>query len=34
MILSEFLSRQKHDNSNSYEIMPILFNMQNVLQIR
>ena len=32
MTLSYFLSRQKHDNSNPYEIIPISFNMQNVLQ--
>ena len=31
MVLSDFLSRQKHDNSNPLEIIPILFNMQNVL---
>ena len=34
MILSDFLSRQKHDNGNLHEIIPILFNMQNVLQTR
>ena len=34
MILSDFLSRQKHDDSNPHEIIPILFNMQNVLQTR
>ena len=32
MILSDFLSRQKQDNSNPYGIMPISFNKQNVLQ--
>ena len=32
MILSDFLSRQKHDNSNPHEIIPILFNMQGTLQ--
>ena len=26
MILSDFLSRQKHDDSNPLEIIPILFN--------
>ena len=31
MILSDFLSRQKHDNRNPYEIISISFNMQNVL---
>ena len=34
MILSDFLSRQKHDNSNPQEIIPILFNMQGILQPR
>ena len=34
MIASDFLSRQKHDGSNPYEIIPISFNMQHVLQIR
>ena len=34
MILSDFLSRQKQDKSNSHEIIPILFNMQNILQSR
>ena len=28
------LSRQKHDDSNPNEIIPILFNMQNVLHSR
>ena len=31
MILSDFLSRQKHDDSNLHKIIPILFNMQNLL---
>ena len=31
MILSDFLSRQKHDNSSPHEIIPISFIMQNVL---
>ena len=31
MILSDFLSRQNHDNSNPLEIIPILFNMHNLL---
>ena len=30
MILSDFLSREKHDNSNPHEIIPISFNMQNI----
>ena len=34
MILSDYLSRQKHDDSNPNEIIPISFHMQNVLQIR
>ena len=34
MILSDFISRQKQDGSNPHEIIPILFNMQNVLQSR
>ena len=34
MILSDFLSRQKQDNSYPHEIMPISFNMQNILQSR
>ena len=33
-ILSDFLSRQEHDNINSHEIIPISFNMQNILQSR
>ena len=28
MILSDFLSRQKHDDNNPCEILPISFNMQ------
>ena len=32
MILSNFLSRQKHDDSNPHEIIPISFNMCNILQ--
>ena len=34
MILSDFLSRQRHDDSNPHEIIPILFNMQSILQSR
>ena len=34
MILSGFLSRWKHDDSNPPEILPISFNMQNILQSR
>ena len=32
MILSDFLSRQKIDNSNPCEIIPISFNIRAVLQ--
>ena len=31
MILSDFLSRQKHDDNNPYEIIPISFNMHSIL---
>ena len=34
MVLSDFLSRQKNDNINPHEIIPISFNMQNILQTR
>ena len=34
MILSNLLSRQKHDDSNPHEIIPISFNMQSILQTR
>ena len=34
MILSDFLSRQKHDDSNPHEIIPISFNMHNILHER
>ena len=34
MILSHLLSRQKQDDSNPHEIIPISFNMQNVLRTR
>ena len=30
VILSDFLSRQKHDNSDPYDIIPISFNMHNI----
>ena len=32
MILSDFLSRQIEDDSNPHEIIPISFNMQDILQ--
>ena len=31
MVLSDFLSRQKHDDSDPHEIIPISFNMHNAL---
>ena len=31
MILSDFLSRQTHNDSNLHEVIPILFNMYNTL---
>ena len=31
MILSDFLSRQNHDDSNPHKIIPISFNMHNLL---
>ena len=34
MILNDLLSRQKQDDSNQHEIIPIFFKMQNVLQTR
>ena len=34
MILCDFLSRQKHDNSNPHEVIPISFNIHSVLQDR
>ena len=34
MILSHFLCRQKHDDSNPHEVIPISFNMQSILQTR
>ena len=34
MILSDFLSRQKQDNSDPHGIIPISFNIQNILQSR
>ena len=34
MILSDFLSRQKHDDSNPHDIIPISFNMHNILHER
>ena len=34
MILSDLFSRQKHDDSNLHEIIPILLNMQGILQAR
>ena len=34
MILSDVLSRQKHDDSNPHDIIPISFNMHNILHER
>ena len=34
MILSDFLCRQKHDDSNPHDIIPISFNMLNILHKR
>ena len=34
MILSDFLLRQKHDDSNPHEIIQISFNMHSVLHDR
>ena len=31
MTLSDFLSRQNHDNCNPQKIIPISFNMHNLL---
>ena len=31
MILSDFLPRQNHDNGNPHQIIPISFNMYNLL---
>ena len=31
MVLSDFLSRQNKDDSNPHEVIPISFNMHNVL---
>ena len=32
MVPSDFLSRQNHDNSNPHEVIPISFNMHNLLR--
>ena len=34
MILNEFLSRQKTDDSTSHEIIPLSFDMQTILRAR
>ena len=34
MVLSNFLSRQKHDDSNLHEIITVSFSMQSILQTR
>ena len=33
MILSDFISTQKHDDSNQHEIILISFNMQGILKL-
>ena len=33
-MISDFLSRQKHDNGNPHEKIPISFNMHNILHKR
>ena len=32
MVLSDFLSTQRHDNSNPHDIIPISFSRQSILQ--
>ena len=32
IVLSDFLSRQKHDDSDQHDIIPIFFNRHNILQ--
>ena len=34
MILSDVLSRQKHDDCNPHAVIPISFNMQDILHSR
>ena len=34
MILSDSLSRQKHDKGDPHEVVPISFNMQEVLHAK
>ena len=34
MVISDFLSWQKHDDSNPHEIIPISFNIHNILYKR
>ena len=34
MILTDLLSRQKHDDSNPHDIIPTLFNMHSMLQTK
>ena len=33
MVLSDFVSRQRHDDSNPHEIIPISFIMQGILHL-
>ena len=32
MVISDFLSKQRHDNNKPHEIIPISYNMQGILQ--
>ena len=32
MVISDFISRQRHDDSNPHKIIPISFNLQSILQ--
>ena len=34
MIISDFLSRQAHDNSNPHDIIPISINLHNIMHER
>ena len=34
MILSDFLLRENHDDSNPHEVIPISFNMHHILHKR
>ena len=34
MILRDFLSKQKHDDSNPHKVIPISFNINNLLHVK